>query len=144
MSGTSLETHQIQVIQKKYYQNSLLHVSRQEVVNKPSGATSRRKRRRSKKKNEQGNSVDEVSESQGNKVNEANEGNEGNENEKRKVSKRSVHWHALRDETEEMKEELKETVKENNEMNEKKSDDEEECKTDHDSLFGWLRSFFRS
>lgn len=50
MSATCLESHQINVIQKKYYQNSLLHVSRQDTIKKPTGAT---RRKRKKRKNEQ-------------------------------------------------------------------------------------------
>ena len=160
MSATSLESYQIKMIQQKYYQNSLLHVTRQDNVNKPT-STTRRKRKREKNKQQQLNVSEETknelnNNQEANHINHINRNEFGNGNERRKVSKRSIHWNALSNETYDINESSQISNKvihpnhtqqqqsQEQQPQEQLEEENDETKEGNNTFFGWLLSFFRS
>jgi hypothetical protein len=144
MSATCVDSHHISEIQRRYYQNSMLSVPRQEKRIVPrSNLTGSQRRRLKRKKREEEEMKDKSSSMESQETDRVTSA-DLNEAElieiggrEKKFSKRSVHWNALSEinQTPEGREIVDRNVDE--EIRNKESESQP-------TFFGWLSSYFQS
>jgi hypothetical protein len=163
MSATCLESHQLSEIQKRYFQNCLLAAPRQEKGRIPLSnysssdtvvaqrsehlirprLTGSQKRRLKRKKREEGEEEGEGAESEekaGGREKGGLDGPAEREGREKKVSKRSVHWNALK--APEPLPPLREAEERSRESEAEEKEGSEEG--GGQTFFGWLSSYFPS